>query len=315
MIDQPDASIGTNSEESLDERILAFETAAAMYKGEYWAPESALPCAKLELFELLRVRRSTTRRVEPIYQRLTNLMVDLTLFVPDADLKAAQPFLSPGGGITGRLLTDPTESRDRDRAYETFRGHKTERERLLETASIDASRRPIGKAFWRRRGNYPHLYHDATDPEADDALRLAREQAGETPKPAPPFDDGGADQAVLFMGWLPPLLTAAVCAPVLWVIGDPQAALVTLVGGPLVGYVACLTLWFVVGNLLKSIGPSARVQELFMIVTILIGIPVAIALAAAASVDPMLGLQAVGVAIGWVVLCVVLLIVYDWLTD
>jgi hypothetical protein len=71
----------------------------------------------------------------------------------------------------------------------------------------------------------------------------------------------------------------------------------------------------VVGNLLKSIGPSARVQELFMIVTILIGIPVAIALAAAASVDPMLGLQAVGVAIGWVVLCVVLLIVYDWLTD
>ena len=45
-----------------------------------------LPAPKLELFELLRSRRSSTHREDRIYQRLASLMVDLTLFVPDADL-------------------------------------------------------------------------------------------------------------------------------------------------------------------------------------------------------------------------------------
>ena len=35
----------------------------------------------------------------------------------------------PGGQITGRRLTDPAESRQRDRSYEALRAHEAERER------------------------------------------------------------------------------------------------------------------------------------------------------------------------------------------
>ena len=41
--------------EDLDPRILALETAMATHKGEDWAPESALPGPKLELFEPSRL--------------------------------------------------------------------------------------------------------------------------------------------------------------------------------------------------------------------------------------------------------------------
>ena len=77
-------------------------------------------------------------------------MVDLTRFVPDADLpdlEAAKEFMLPGGQITGRRLTDPAESAQRDRSYETLRAHGAERERLLSSASIEAEDLPIGEAL------------------------------------------------------------------------------------------------------------------------------------------------------------------------
>jgi hypothetical protein len=93
------------------------------------------------------------------------------------------------------------------------------------------------------------------------------------------------------------------------VVGRPEAALVTLVGGPIVGYVACLTLLFAGGNAVNSMGASARVQETFIGVTAMIGVPVVFALAIL-SADASLGLLATAVAIGWVVL----VIVYDVVT-
>ena len=99
------------------------------------------------------------------------------------------------------------------------------------SASIEAERRPIGEALWRLRGirNWP--YHDATRPEIGYAAHPAPER-DENPNP---WDDPGAVQAVLFLGWIPPVITAIICAAALWVIGRPEAALVTLVGGPIVG--------------------------------------------------------------------------------
>ena len=84
-------------------------------------------------------------------------------------------------------------------------------------------------------------------------------------------------------------------------IGRPEAALITLVGGSILGYVVCLTLLFAGGNALSSIGASARVQDVFIGVTILIGVPVAFAIALV-SADLSLGLQAAAAAIAWVVL-------------
>ena len=295
--------------DDLDARIITFETAVAKYKGEYWAPESAVPSPKLELFELLRIRRSTTHREERIYQRLTSLMVDLTLFVPDADLadlEAASTYMLPGGQITGRRLSDPAESQERDRSYETLSAHQAERERLLSSASIEAERRPIGEAMWRLRGirNWP--FHDATRPEIGYAVHPA--DAEREQNPPDPLDDPGAVQAVLFLGWIPPLITAVICAAALWVIGRPEAALVTLFGGPIVGYVVCLTLLFAGGKALSSTGASIRVQELFIGITVLIGVPVVAAIAMV-SADPALGLLAAVAAIAWVALVLVYLVV------
>jgi hypothetical protein len=235
-------------------------------------------------------------------------MVDLTLFVPDADLEAARPFMRPGDRITGRRLTDPAESRQRDLSYEAFSAHRAERERLLASVSITADRNPIGEAMWSRRVKGDLLYHDATHPEIGYAEHPAR--AERDAHPPQPLDDSGAIQAVLFLGWIPAVLTAVICAAVLWVIGRPEASLVTLVGGPVVGYVACLTLLFAGGKALSSIGVSARVQDLFIGVTILIGVPVAFAIAMV-SADPSLGLQAAVAAIGWVGLVVA----YLWVTE
>lgn len=290
--------------EDLDPRILALETAVATHKGEDWAPESALPGPKLELFELVRMRRSTTHREERIHQRLTSLMVDLTLFVPDADLAdlgAARRFMGPGGQITGRRLADPAEGRQRDRSYETLSTHDAERERLLSSASIEAERRPIGEALWRLRGirNWP--YYDAGRPGIGYVVHPTGAERDESP--TNPLDDAGAVRAVLFLGWIPPLISAIICAAALWVIGRPEAAVVTLVSGPIVGYVVCLTLLFAGGNALRSMGASARVQELFIGFTVLIGVPVVIALAVI-SADPSLGLLTASVAIGWVVLVI-----------
>jgi hypothetical protein len=297
--------------EDLDPRILALETAVAMHKGEDWASESALPGPKLELFELVRRRRSTTHREERIYQRLTSLMVDLTLFVPDADLadlEAARTFMGPGGQITGRRLDDPAESRQRDRSYEMLSGHKAERERLLSSVSIEAERRPIGEALWRRRGIRKWPYYDASRPEIGYVVHPTGAERDESP--TKPLDDAGAAQAVLFLGWIPPLISAVICAAALWVIGRPEAAVITLVSGPIVGYVVCLTLLFAGGTAVRSIGASARVQERFIAVTILIGVPVAFAIAVL-SVDPSLGLLAAGASIAWVVL----VIAYDVVTS
>lgn len=131
-----------------DARIAAFEAVVRAHDGRWWAPESALPAPKADLYDALLVARRPTRRREPEYARLTCLVIDLTLFIPDADLEAARPYLTEGGGIKGSHA--PTE--EHDRLYALFVGHRVERERLLEAASIQAARRPIAHARWQRAG-------------------------------------------------------------------------------------------------------------------------------------------------------------------
>jgi hypothetical protein len=107
----------------LDDRIAEFARSVDLYLGQYWAPESALPCPKQELFELLRTTRQPTHRADPAYVWLTDLMVDLTLFVPDADLQAAEPFMTSGGGISGRAIDEKALAHERERVYTLFTAH------------------------------------------------------------------------------------------------------------------------------------------------------------------------------------------------
>ena len=213
----------------------------------------------------------------------------------------------PGGQITGRRLTDPAESRQRDRSYERS-------ERMRPSAS--GSRRPQAS----KRNGVPSerpcgdcagsaIGHITTRLAPKLAMRLTPHPPGvtrirthgTTPARCRP-SCSSADSACV--------ITAIICAAALWVIGRPEAALVTLVGGPIVGYVVCVTLLFAGGNALRSIGASARVHELFIGTTILIGVPVVFALAIV-SADPSLGLLATAVAIGWVVLVVGYYVVTD----
>jgi hypothetical protein len=278
----------------LDGRITELARVVDLHHGQYWAPESALPCPKHELFELLRTARQPTHPGDPAFMWLTDLMFDLTLFVPDADLRAAEPFLGSRGGITGRVISDEALARERERVYTLFKAHREQRGRLLGDANIDAIPNPIGKAVWSQRGrtNYVHRAEDGYAPEPE---------AAEPPKP---LDDAGAVRSVLFLGWLPGVISAAVCAAALLLLGKPAAAFVTLVGGPIVAYVVCLTLLFAGGKALSASGASYRVQDRFITVTILIGVPVALAVALLAWADPRWGLVATVTAIVWVLLAI-----------
>jgi hypothetical protein len=233
------------------------------------------------------------------YVWLTDLMVDLTLFVPDADLQAAEPFMTSGGGISGRAIDEKALAHERERVYTLFTAHREERERLLASATIDAGRNPIGKAIWTRSGRFRH-YHRAEDGYAP------QPEASEPPKP---LDDAGEVRGVLFFGCLPGLVTSVVCAGILLVFGQLAAAVVTLFGGPVVAYGVCLITLFGGGKVVSR--ASAPVQTLFVTFTAFIGIPVALAIALAASGNPMWALLASVGTVVWVVV----VMVYHWITD
>jgi hypothetical protein len=129
------------------ECIAAFEARIPSFAGSWWAPESALPCPKPELLDALLVAREAAYRADfECYEALTQLIGDLTLFIPDEDLEATRPFLTPGGRIGGRP-SDPRLENAHETAYELLTAHLTERRRVLPFLDMadDHGRRPIGE--------------------------------------------------------------------------------------------------------------------------------------------------------------------------
>lgn len=137
MSERLGASTGGEAND-LDERIHAFERAVPDWDGwDQWKPESTLPAPRAEFYELLiAARRGLDPREKP-YRRLSDLILKLMYYVPDADVGAVRPFLAQSGAITGRRPRKPARAQEYERVVERFRGHRAEARRLLLAAGIE----------------------------------------------------------------------------------------------------------------------------------------------------------------------------------
>jgi len=133
----------------VDECISEFEDAVQRHAGEWWAPTSEFPCSKDELVDELIERRYAAQYGDETYMRLTGLLIDSTRFVPEEDLDLAAPYMTTGGGISGRPCSDTAEEAARMRSYETFDAHRAAGKLLFHRLRLDPPyRQPIGNPVW-----------------------------------------------------------------------------------------------------------------------------------------------------------------------
>jgi hypothetical protein len=123
--------------------IQAFQATVRSHAGEWWAPESALPCPKAVLLPALVAARDEAYPADMEgYRELRALIGELTMFIPDEELAVIRPFLTAGGRITGRQPPDPESRAAHEKAYELLAAHLAERERLFpHLGSTDSGRR------------------------------------------------------------------------------------------------------------------------------------------------------------------------------
>ena len=94
--------------------------------------------------------------------------------------------------------------------------------------------------------------------------------------------DAGAVQLLIFLGWIPTGIAAMVSGVIVGLqTGNAGSALIVVVGGTLVGWIAMLVLVFTVGHLLEEHGLLGR-TPLFEGISVVLGILVTIAFAAQA---------------------------------
>jgi hypothetical protein len=137
----------------VDESISEFEDAVRRHDGEWWAPTSEFSCSKEELVEELIERRHAAQYGDE-YRRLAGLLVASTRFVPEVDLANAAPYMSEGGGISGRLRSDAADEPARVRSYDVFEAHRAAGKALIHRIGVDTPyRRPISSAPYAVSGN------------------------------------------------------------------------------------------------------------------------------------------------------------------
>ena len=132
------------------ECIDAFRETVRLHAGEWWAPESVLPCPKEELSAMLVAAREAVYRVDMrAHRELLALIAELTLFVPDEDLARMKPFLGARGRITGRSLDDPVLERRRAEAYALYRRLIGRRVRAIPWLEVSngGKHSPIGSQY------------------------------------------------------------------------------------------------------------------------------------------------------------------------
>ncbi len=127
------------------------------------------------------------------------------------------------------------------------------------------------------------------------------------PDPEPTsLDDAGTVQTLLFVGWIPPAVTALIGGVVLGVAsGSFQTVLVVGIGGTIVGYVVSLTILFTVGRHLERRRATTRTADAFVKITVAVGVLAAIAVAVLASIAIPLAILATVVAVAIPVLAIV----------
>jgi hypothetical protein len=126
------------------------------------------------------------------------------------------------------------------------------------------------------------------------------------PREATAIEDPGTTQLVLFMGWIPPAVTALAGGLIVgFTTGSLWALAVVVIGGTVVGYIACLTILFTVGWFLQRLRVRSGIANAFLLVDLAAGVLAAIAVAVLASIEVDLALQATAVAVGFAVVAIV----------
>jgi hypothetical protein len=98
------------------------------------------------------------------------------------------------------------------------------------------------------------------------------------------LEDSGTAQVLLFMGWIPPLVTAVVSGVVVaFRTGSLGSLFAVVIGGTLAGYIASLVILFSVGHSLEQRGVGSRVAKAFVVFVLVV--EVAAALWVAVTVD------------------------------
>ena len=94
--------------------------------------------------------------------------------------------------------------------------------------------------------------------------------------------DAGAVQLLIFLGWMPTGITAIISGVFVGLqTGDVGRALLVIVGGTLVGWIAMLVLVFTVGNVLEQNRLLGR-APVFEGISVVLGVLATIAFAAQA---------------------------------
>ena len=87
------------------------------------------------------------------------------------------------------------------------------------------------------------------------------------------LEDPGTAQAFIFLGWLPPLITAVVGGVIVGLrTGSLGALVLVLIGGTIAGYLASLVILFTVGRSLEQRRAGSFVAKAFLLFVLLVGV-------------------------------------------
>ena len=90
------------------------------------------------------------------------------------------------------------------------------------------------------------------------------------------LEDPGTAQAFILLGWIPPLITAAIGGVIVgYRTGTLGALAVVVIGGTLAGYIASLVILFTFGHSLEQGRPSSPVAKAFLLFALLVGVAAA----------------------------------------
>jgi hypothetical protein len=90
------------------------------------------------------------------------------------------------------------------------------------------------------------------------------------------LEDPGSAQAFIFLGWIPPLITAAIGGVVVGLrTGSLGALAAVLIGGTLAGYIATLVILFTVGHNLEQSRAGSLMAKAFVGFVLVVGVAAA----------------------------------------
>ncbi len=87
------------------------------------------------------------------------------------------------------------------------------------------------------------------------------------------LEDPGTGQAFILLGWIPPLITAAIGSVIVGLrTGSLGALAAVLIGGTVAGYIASLVILFSVGHSLEQRGAGSLIAKAFVGLVLIVGV-------------------------------------------